>query len=148
MPARSLRIIFSTTSGCSCAFMALKPASDSPPALARSLWHPAQYVVTSSDCAAGLIACDAAGAGALARRTGAEAGAGAAGCGRAGLFGAAVCPPPSAAAPLPRVSATAAAARAVVAFRRIRFAPVVRRGAARSAAPGSSPDPAARDPDS
>ena len=42
IPARSLRIIFSTTSGCSCAFIALKLASDSPPALARSLWQVAQ----------------------------------------------------------------------------------------------------------
>ncbi len=42
MPARSLRIIFSTSSGCSCARIALNPASDSPPALARSLWHVAQ----------------------------------------------------------------------------------------------------------
>ena len=42
IPARSLRIIFSTTSGCSWAFIAVKPASDSPPALARSLWQVAQ----------------------------------------------------------------------------------------------------------
>ena len=42
IPARSLRIIFSTTSGCSCARMASKFASDSPPALARSLWQVAQ----------------------------------------------------------------------------------------------------------
>ncbi len=42
MPARSLRMIFSTTSGCSCAFIALKLASDRPPALPRSLWQVAQ----------------------------------------------------------------------------------------------------------
>ena len=42
MPARSLRIIFSATSGDSCAFIASKPASDSPPALPRSLWQVAQ----------------------------------------------------------------------------------------------------------
>ena len=37
IPARSLRIIFSMTSGCSWAFIASKLASDSPPALPRSL---------------------------------------------------------------------------------------------------------------
>ena len=42
IPARSLRIIFSTISGCSWAFIAVKPASDSPPALPRSLWQVAQ----------------------------------------------------------------------------------------------------------
>ena len=41
-PALNLRIIFSTTSACSCARMASKPASDRPPALARSLWQVAQ----------------------------------------------------------------------------------------------------------
>ena len=39
MPARSLRIIFSMTSGCSCAFIASKLASERPPALPRSLWQ-------------------------------------------------------------------------------------------------------------
>jgi hypothetical protein len=43
MPARSLRIIFSATSACCSAFAASKPASTSPPALPRSLWHVAQY---------------------------------------------------------------------------------------------------------
>ena len=42
MPARSLRIIFSITAGCSCAFMASKPASESPPAWPRSLWQVTQ----------------------------------------------------------------------------------------------------------
>ena len=42
IPARSLRTIFSAVSGDSCARIALKPASDSPPALARSLWQVAQ----------------------------------------------------------------------------------------------------------
>ncbi len=42
MPARSLRMIFSTTSGCSCARIALNPASERPPAFARSLWQVAQ----------------------------------------------------------------------------------------------------------
>ncbi len=42
IPARSLRIIFSTISGSSCAFIASKPASERPPALPRSLWQVAQ----------------------------------------------------------------------------------------------------------
>ena len=42
MPARSLRIIFSMTSGCSWARIASKLANESPPALPRSLWHVAQ----------------------------------------------------------------------------------------------------------
>ena len=42
MPARSLRIIFSTIAGFSCAFIASQPASERPPALPRSLWHVAQ----------------------------------------------------------------------------------------------------------
>ena len=42
MPTRSLRTIFSVVSGDSCACMALKPASDRPPAFARSLWQVAQ----------------------------------------------------------------------------------------------------------
>ncbi len=44
MPARSLRIIFSMTSGCSWAFIALKSASTRPPALPRALWQVAQYL--------------------------------------------------------------------------------------------------------
>ena len=36
-PALIFRIIFSTTSGCCCAFIASQPASDRPPAFARSL---------------------------------------------------------------------------------------------------------------
>ena len=51
MPARSLRIIFSVTSPFSWIFAASKPASDRPPALARSLWQVAQYLPTSSFCA-------------------------------------------------------------------------------------------------
>ena len=42
IPARSLRTIFSAVAGDSWASIALKPASDSPPALARSLWQVAQ----------------------------------------------------------------------------------------------------------
>jgi hypothetical protein len=42
MPARSLRIIFSTTGVCSRRLAASNDASDSPPALPRSLWQVAQ----------------------------------------------------------------------------------------------------------
>ena len=51
MPARSLRIIFSATSGCSAIFAASKPASTSSPAFMLSLWHAAQFCATSLFCA-------------------------------------------------------------------------------------------------
>ena len=44
MPARSFRIIFSVASGDVSARAGVHPCSDSPPALARSLWHPAQVL--------------------------------------------------------------------------------------------------------
>src|SRR4051794_24275155 len=50
MPARSLRIIFSATSPCCGAVVASNDASESPPALPRSLWQPAQYCLTSAVC--------------------------------------------------------------------------------------------------
>ncbi len=45
MPARSLRIIFSATSTDSAAFATSYDASESPPALARSLWQVTQYLL-------------------------------------------------------------------------------------------------------
>ena len=48
MPARSFRIIFSETTTSFAAFAASKLASDRPPALARSLWQPTQYCLTSA----------------------------------------------------------------------------------------------------
>src|SRR5437773_6377788 len=61
MPARSLRIIFSATSGCCSTFAVSKPASVSPPALPRSLWHVAQYWAINWFCDSGDIAVEAAG---------------------------------------------------------------------------------------
>ncbi len=45
MPARSFRIIFSAISTCAVALAASNEASVSPPALARSLWQPTQYLL-------------------------------------------------------------------------------------------------------
>ena len=64
MPARSLRIIFSVTSGCSLTLAASKPASTSSPAFIFSLWHEAQFCATSLFCAS----IDSAGAGLVAVR--------------------------------------------------------------------------------
>ena len=68
MPARSFRMIFSVTSGCSAALAASYPASEMPPAFPRSLWQVAQYCATIFVCSAGAIdgaatRCAAAGAG-------------------------------------------------------------------------------------
>ncbi len=86
MPARSFRIIFSVASGDVSALAGVHPCSDSPPALARSLWQVAQNCVTISACAvAGIpVECEAAGwtAGA-----GAGAGAGDLRASRAALGG-------------------------------------------------------------
>ena len=47
MPARSLRIIFSATSGCCSIVGRVERRERKPPALPRSLWHVAQYCLTS-----------------------------------------------------------------------------------------------------
>ncbi|MDP2389033.1 MAG: hypothetical protein Q8N52_01800, partial [Acidobacteriota bacterium] len=51
---------------CSSSSAASNDASDKPPALPRSLWHPAQYCLTSAVCSAGSMvvvagACETAG---------------------------------------------------------------------------------------
>jgi len=61
MPVRSLRIIFSATSGRSPIVAASKPARTSCPAFIFSLWQLAQFCATSLFCAS--TAIDAAVAG-------------------------------------------------------------------------------------
>ena len=52
MPARSLRIIFSATFEVVRRLRGIERASDSCPALARSLWQVTQYCLTSAFCSA------------------------------------------------------------------------------------------------
>ena len=69
-PARSLRIIFSVTSSVLAGLRDRRSrASDSPPALARSLWQPTQVWVTVC-CAAAMDAVDASAGAWMARDAG------------------------------------------------------------------------------
>ena len=111
MPTRSLRMIFSARPGSAVSRDASNDASDSPPALPRSLWQVAQYCFTVAVYAPASNA-GAAGAGvAAAVRTGrGVAGVDAAGRG-AGACGAGACPSPPRAARSAADTITVAAAR-------------------------------------